>query len=136
VCSSFYAMLSTPHAARITCGRVSMATTGGYDSNVIDFERVSAPKGWLFVMAKTPECNNTFLDDMVGRVRIRGMKRMVDKELTESTWKKACKVRTALATNSMTYGTIVKDLLANKPGLQDVLNYCLMQASIEMNWFA
>jgi hypothetical protein len=95
-------------------------------------KRVSVPKGWPFVMAKTPEHDNTFLDDMVGRVRTRVMKRMANKELTASTQKKACKVRTALATNNKTYVTIMKHLLADKPGLHDILNYCLMQASIEM----
>ncbi len=91
------------------------------------------PKGWTLVITKTPECNDTFLDDMDGRVRIRVIKRMANKKLTASTWKKACKVRTALATNDMTYISIVNDSLANKPGPQDIPNYCLTKSPIEMN---
>ena len=79
-------------------------------------KRVSVPKGWPFVMAKTPECNNTILDDMVSRVRTHAMKRMANKDLTVSTQKKACNVKTTLSTNNMTYVTMVKEVLANKPG--------------------
>jgi hypothetical protein len=38
----------------------------------------------------------------------------------------------ALVKNDETYVSIVKDLLPTKPGSQDVLDVCLMQALIDM----
>ncbi len=69
---------------------------------------------------------------MVGQARTLAMKRMINKMLTESARKKACTVQTALAKNDDTYVSIVKDLLPTRPGSQDVLDVCLMQASIGM----
>ena len=59
------------------------------------------------------------------------MKRMVDKSISESARKKACKVRTALANNIETYVSIVKDMMP-AAGSQDVLDICLTQASLEV----
>jgi len=60
------------------------------------------------------------------------MTRMVDKTLSASAQKEACKVQTALAKNDKTFVSIVKDLLPTKLGSQDVLHVCLTQASIDM----
>ncbi len=93
-------------------------------------ERVAMPEGWPF--PKTPKCKSHVedMDDIVSWARTLVMKRMIDKSLTESAWKKACTVQTALAKNDETYVSIVKDLLPLRPGSQDVLDVCLMQASV------
>ncbi len=95
-------------------------------------ERVAMPERWPF--PKTPDRKSHVedVDDMIGRARTLAMKRMIDKTLMESALKKARTVRTALAKNDETYVSIVKDLLPSGPGSQDVLDVCLMQASIDM----
>ncbi len=95
-------------------------------------ERVAMPEQWPF--AKTPDCKSHVEDvnDIVGQARTLAMKRMINKTLTESAWKKACTVQTARAKNDDTYVSIVKDLLPTGPGSQDVLDVCLTQASIDM----
>jgi hypothetical protein len=92
-------------------------------------ERATLPERWPFL--KTPECKNN-VEDMVSRARTLAMKRMINKTLTASAWKKVCTVQSALAKNYETYVSIVKDLLPTKLGSQDVLNVCLMQASTDM----
>ncbi len=77
-------------------------------------ERVALPEQWPF--AKTPEHKNN-VEDMVSRVRILAMTKMINTTLTASAWKKACTVQTALAKNDETYVSIVKDLL---PPSQDL----------------
>ncbi len=78
-------------------------------------ERVAMPERWPF--PKPPDCKSHVegVDDMVGRARTLAMKRMIDKMLTESAWKKVCTLRTALANNDETYVSIVKDLLPTGP---------------------
>jgi hypothetical protein len=95
-------------------------------------ERAAMPERWPFL--KTPDCKSHVedVDDTVSWARTLAMKRMIDKMLTESARKKACTVQTALAKNDDTYVSIVKKLLPTGPGSQDVLDVCLMQASIDM----
>jgi hypothetical protein len=95
-------------------------------------ERIAMPEQWPF--PKTPDCKSHVedFDDIVGRERTLAMKRMIDKTLTESARKMACTVRTALAKNDDIYVSIVKDLLPTGPRFEDVLDVCLMQASIDM----
>ncbi len=77
--------------------------------------------------------NQVFLDiKVVNKVEIVRSLRMIDKTLTASARKKVCTVQTALAKNDETCMSIVKDLLPTKPGSQDVLDVCLMQAFIDM----
>jgi hypothetical protein len=88
-------------------------------------ERVALPERWQF--PKTPECkiNIEDIEDMVGRARTLAMKRMINKPLTASTWKKACTVQNALAKNDETFMSTVKDLLPTKPGSHDVVDVYL-----------
>ena len=83
------------------------------------------PANWPF---STPERIN----NMVGKVRTCSMEMMANRDLSGSTRERAYTVRTALANNNKTNVTIAKDLLPTKLGSQDILNVCLMQASLEM----
>ena len=56
---------------------------------------------------------------------------MLDSSVDVHECKKACTVRTVLAKRDDTFLTIVEDMLPNAAGLQDVLNACLTQASLE-----
>jgi hypothetical protein len=51
--------------------------------------------------------------------------------ITDSARKKACTVRPALANNVETYVSIVRDMIPGAPALQEVLEVCLTQASLE-----
>ncbi len=81
-------------------------------------EKVYTPANWPF-------------DTMLTRTRAQAMKRMTDKSITDSSRKKACTVQTALANNVETYVSIVRDMIPGAPALQDVLEVCLTQASLE-----
>ena len=65
-------------------------------------EKVSTPANWPF-------------DSMLTRRRARAMKRMMDKSITDSTRKKACTVRIALANNAETYICIVRVMIPGAP---------------------
>ena len=69
---------------------------------------VNMPVNWPF---GTPERDK----DMVSRVRTRSMMRMGDMIITKSERKKACMVRTGLATDDAVYVSIVKDIMPSMP---------------------
>jgi len=95
-------------------------------------EEVSCGATATFDCFSSPSvAKNDYVEGMVNRTRTRAMKRMVDKSISESARKKACKVRTALANNVVTYVSIVKDMMP-AAGSQDVLDICLTQASLEV----
>ena len=60
------------------------------------------------------------------------MMRMGDMTISKSEHTKACMVQTGLATDNSDYVSIVKEMMPGMPTSQDVLNVCLMQASLEM----
>jgi hypothetical protein len=70
---------------------------------------------------------------MAKRTRFRANQIMIDPSVDKQKKRNACKVRTALARGSHTYLTIIEDMigLPIAAGSQDVLNACLMQASLE-----
>ena len=70
---------------------------------------------------------------MKRRVRTNLMKLTTNEELTASAKKKAGRARTGLATGDKKYVSIVEDCVAmpEKPGSQEVMKYCMTQASLD-----
>jgi hypothetical protein len=70
---------------------------------------------------------------MAKRTRFRANQMMIDPSVDKQKKRNACKVHTVLAKGDHTYITIVEDTidLPIASGSQDVLNVCLMQASLE-----
>jgi hypothetical protein len=121
-------------------GVVSGGNAGsGGRANVIDLvagltPRIPCPENWPFHRPSSPQSE---IESMVTRTRARATKRMTDKSLTESARKKTYIVRTKLANKDEEYVSIIKDILPDvgsqgKPGLQDMLDVMLTQASMEM----
>jgi len=75
------------------------------------------------------------IEKMIVRTRSWATKMMLDNDSDKQRRKNACTVRTALVHCDNTYLSIsiVEDTLPEAAGSQDVLNACLMQASLEQN---
>ena len=88
-------------------------------------------------MPKTPERVKTDGTDenelMIRRVWTHLMKRTTNNELTASAKKKSSIARTGLATGEKKYVSIVTDSMSmpEKPGSQEIMKYCLTQASFD-----
>jgi hypothetical protein len=93
--------------------------------------RMPLPPNFPFSTFSSP------VEKMIRRTRSRANEMMLDNKINKSERKKACTVHTALANHDNFYISIVEDsfpaILRTPPSFQDVLNACLMQASLELN---
>jgi hypothetical protein len=110
--------------------RVSGAKVKGASRNVGDrVARTPLSLNWL--LCTPSNCYPSPVEKMARRTRSRANSMMLDSSVDVHGHKKACTVRTALAKRDNAFLTIVEDMLPTAVGLQDVLNACLTQASLE-----
>ena len=108
------------------------AVSGSKGSSVDSSRRISVARKPH--PAKLPlDIFSSPVEKMIMRTRSWATKMMLDNDSDKQGWKKTCTVLTALANHDSTYLSIVEDILLEAAGSQDVLNACLMQASLEQN---
>jgi|LakMenE18May11ns_1017448.scaffolds.fasta_scaffold9928194_2 hypothetical protein len=116
----------------LTCVQEYSGAKGkGASSNHVGDRVAMTPLPLNWPLCAPSNCYPSPVEKMARRTRSRANSMMLDSSVDVHERKKACKVRTALAKRDDSFLTIIEDMLPTDAGSQDVLNACLMQASLE-----